>query len=122
MTSLTERCEDYRLFSDDIAEGPMSLRSARLNQLMQAVIKSGQSIPRGPEHGDQSYLLWIDQTLMAYATAARRNKVPELVKSAADQTGFTLGETRMIFGELLRLGPDLLSFHLICQELERLRP
>lgn len=122
MASLTERCEDYRLFLEYAAEGPMSLRSARLNQFMQGAIKSGPSIPGGPEHNDQSYLLWIDQTLMVYAAAARRNKMPELLGSLAEQTGFTIDETKRAFGELLRLGPELLSFHLLCQELERLRP
>lgn len=122
MTDLIERCEDYRLFSEDVAEGPMSLRSARLNQLMHAVIKSGPNIPKGTEHNDQAYLLWIDQTLMAYAAAARRKEMTGFFSSAARETGFSLEETKRIFGELLRLGPELLSFHLLCQELERLRP
>ncbi|NOX41227.1 MAG: hypothetical protein GXP05_12160 [Alphaproteobacteria bacterium] len=122
MTDLIERCEDYRLFSEDVAEGPMSLRSARLNQLMHAVIKSGPNIPKGAEHNNQAYLLWIDQTLMAYATAARRNKMAEFFNSVTLKSGFTLEETKRVFGELLRLGPELLSFHLLCQELERLRP
>ena len=121
MTGLIERCEDFRLFSEDAAEGPMSLRSARLNQLMQAVIKSGPSISKGPEHNDQDYLLWIDQTLMAYATAARRNKIPTLFDTVAQKTGFSVDEIKRLFGELLRLAPELLTFHLICQELERLR-
>lgn len=122
MTDLIERCEDYRLFSEDVAEGRMSLRSARLNQLMHVVIKSGPKIPEGAEHNDQAYLLWIDQMLMAYAAAARRKKTTDFFSSAAQETGFSLEETKRIFGELLRLGPELLSFHLLCQELERLRP
>ena len=99
----------------------MSLRSARLNQLMQGVIKNGLTIPKGPEHDEQDYLLWIDQTLMAYAEAARRRKVPELFDTIAQATGFSLAETKRLFGELLRLAPELLTFHLLCQELERLR-
>lgn len=99
----------------------MSLRSARLNQLMQGVIKTGPNIPKGPEHNEQDYLLWMDQTLMAYASAARRRKVPELFDTVAEKTGFSLSETKRLFGELLRLAPELLTFHLICQELERLR-
>lgn len=121
MTGLIERCEDFRLFSEDAAEGPMSLRSARLNQLMQAVRKSGPSISKGPEHNGQDYLLWIDQTLMAYATAARRNKIPTLFDTVAEKTGFSVDEITRLFGELLRLAPELLTFHLLCQELERLR-
>lgn len=121
MTGLIERCEDFRLFSEEAAEGPMSLRSARLNQLMQGVIKNGLTIPKGPEHDEQDYLLWIDQTLMAYAEAARRRKVPELFDTIAQATGFSPAETKRLFGELLRLAPELLTFHLLCQELERLR-
>lgn len=121
MTGLIERCEDFRLFTGDAAEGPMSLRSARLNQLMQGVIKSSPSIPKGPEHNEQDYLLWIDQTLMAYARAARRRKVHEFYDMVAQATGFSLAETKRLFGELLRLAPELLAFHLLCQELERLR-
>ena len=60
--------------------------------------------------------------LMAYAAAARRKKTTDFFSSAAQETGFSLEETKRIFGELLRLGPELLSFHLLCQELERLRP
>lgn len=121
MTGLTERCEDFRLFSEDAAEGPMSLRSARLNQLMQGVIKNAPDIPKGPEHEEQEYVLWIDQTLMAYASAARRNKVLVLFDKVAQSTGFSLTETKRLFGELLRIAPELLTFHLLCQELERLR-
>lgn len=121
MTGLIERCEDFQLFTGDAAEGPMSLRSARLNQLMQGVIKNSTSIPKGPEHDEQDYLLWIDQTLMAYARAARRRKVPEFFDTVAQATGFSLAETKRLFGELLRLAPELLTFHLLCQELERLR-
>ena len=121
MTGLVERCEDFRVFSEDALEGPMSLRSARLNQLMQGVIKNGLTIPKGPEHNEQDYLLWIDQTLMAYAEAARRRKVSELFDTIAQTTGFSLAETKRLFGELLRLAPELLTFHLLCQELERLR-
>jgi hypothetical protein len=121
MTGLIERCEDFRLLSEDAAEGPMSLRSARLNQLMQAVIKSGPSISKGPEHNDQDYLLWIDQTLMAYATAARRNKISTLYDTVSQKIGFSVNEIKRLFGELLRLAPELLTFHLLCQELERLR-
>ncbi|KKN74396.1 hypothetical protein LCGC14_0391040 [marine sediment metagenome] len=121
MSGLIERCEDFRLFSEDAAEGPMSLRSARLNKLMQGVIKDGPSIPKGPEHDEQDYLLWIDQTLMAYAKAARRRKVADFFDTAAQATGFSMAETKRLFGELLRLGPELLTFHLLCQELEKLR-
>ena len=121
MIGLIGRCEDFRLFSEDVAEGPMSLRSARLNQLMQAVIKSAPSISKGSEHNDQDYLLWIDQTLMVYAIAARSNKIPTLFDTVAQKTRFPLDEVKRVFGELLRLAPELLSFHLLCQELERLR-
>lgn len=121
MTGLIERCEDFRLFSEEAAEGPMSLRSARLNKLMQGVIKNGLTIPKGPEHDEQDYLLWIDQTLMAYAEAARCRKVPDFFDTVAQATAFSLAETKRLFGELLRLAPELLTFHLLCQELERLR-
>jgi hypothetical protein len=121
MTGLVERCEDFRLFSEETSEGPMSRRSARLNQLMQGVIKNGPNIPKGPEHDEQDYLVWIDQTLMAYAKAARFRKVPEFFDTVVQTTGFSLAETKRLFGELLRLAPELLTFHLLCQELERLR-
>jgi hypothetical protein len=123
LSNLLERCEDFRLFFEDASDGPMSLRSARLNQVMQSVIKSRVTdVQEGPEHKGHPVLHWIDQTLMAYAKAARTGTTSDFFEKAAMWTGLTDTQIAAAFGELLRLGPELFSFHLLCHELERLRP
>lgn len=113
------RCEDFGLFFTDESDSPMSVRGARLNVVMRAMAKNVPSAKldaQGSEVTD-----WAQAALRAYATAARGEKVSQFVASTATVTGLEESEVLSSVGELCRLAPEMLSFFLICSELERYR-
>jgi hypothetical protein len=115
---LRERLEDHRLLGASDGEGRMSKRSHRLNLLTGAL---GRDVRTGLIEGDEqdASTRMIDRAVIAYARAARAGRWDEKAAETAGRCELPRAEILAATGEVLRLAPELLAFHLLAAELER---
>ncbi|MET4130748.1 hypothetical protein [Roseovarius sp. MBR-6] len=116
--ALSDRIEETALFDGIDADGPMSLRSVTLNVLVTA-LASRVRLSIELEGDDTEFRIRAEKAIVAYARAARQDAVAALISATAIATERTPSDIAAALGDLLRLGPELLSFYLIAAELER---
>lgn len=111
---LGERLEDYRLLEHSLEDSPMSERSLKLHHLCRTFTDAGRSYAlSAPE--EEGSISMIDRLLAAYARAARSGTMTEILHQIHGSAGLPT------LGEAIRLGPELLAFHLLSAELEATR-
>lgn len=113
------RCEDFGLFFTETSDGRMSERGARLNRVLRAL--AAETEEKAAFSQDDEVVTWANEALRTYAKASRQATTPALLARVAAASSLTQSNVLAALGELLRLAPELFSFHLICAELERIR-
>jgi hypothetical protein len=111
---LSERIEDHCLLEHSIEDGPMSERSLKLHHLCRSCADAGRTRALSAPD-DEGSVPMIDRLLAAYAHAARSGSLPALVERIGGRAALAT------LGEAIRLGPELLAFHLLSAELEATR-
>lgn len=117
-SALRDRIEETALFDGIDADGPMSRRSVALNVLVTA-LAARVTLSIQLEGDDADFRIRAEKAIVAFARAARRDAVVALIASMATATERTPDTVIAALGDLVRLGPELLSFYLIAAELER---
>lgn len=119
---LRDRIEAYEVLGAGEAEGRMSLRSANLNRVASALRNSAfaDRFLSSKEQEDASVHL-IEQAIIAFAVTSRQGPetVDVLIKQASVKLGLSKYEVLASVGEMIRLGRELFTFHLIAAEIEK---
>lgn len=118
---LRDRIEANEILGAGEVHGRMSLRSVSLNRVASTLRDPALEDRCVSSIDDEdSSVHMIEQALLAFAFASRHG--PEAVLKTLQSVSIRLGETEKTVlasvGEMIRLGRELFSFHLIATELE----
>ena len=119
---LRDRIEAFQVLGAGEAEGRMSLRSAHLNRVTSAVRDVNLSSRCfSKKDGDDRSARMIEEALVAFAVASRAGpaSVQRLLERASRVVGESQRDILASIGEMIRLGQELFTFHLIAAELEK---
>lgn len=127
---LVERFDTAGLFPDDTAEeGPNSRRQRSLQRLMYAAwaLTSEKLRPPAPHRSQESREpaqvdLWGSALLSGFARASRFDEVAEYVDTVSTRAGIPSEQALASIAFMLRLAPELFSFHLLLWQIAKERP
>jgi hypothetical protein len=123
---LRDRIETYELLGAGEAEARMSLRSANLNRTAVAMKDPALSILcMSTEDEDDASVRLIEHALATFAVRSREgaDAIEGTIDQVSRQTGRSKKEVLASVGEMIRLGREIFTFHLIAAEIEiRSRP
>ena len=127
---LTERFDEAGLFIEDAAEeGPNSRRQGELQRLMYAAwISETENLrppapPRSQTSDEPSQVdLWASALLSGFARASRLDEVLDYLQVPAQRAGLSIEQALTSVGFMLRLAPELFSFHLLLWQIAKERP
>jgi hypothetical protein len=127
---LTERLNAAGLFVEDTAEeGPNSRRQESLQRLMHAAwISTPEKLrPPAPLHSQESEGpaladLWGSALLSGFARASRFGEVGDYVDSLSKRASMPAKQVLTSIAFMLRLAPELFTFHLLLWQIAKERP
>lgn len=127
---LVERLAAAGLFVDDTAEeGPNSRRQESLQRLMHAawILAPGRLRPPAPHRSQEAQEparvdLWGSALLSGFARASRLNDVADYVDTVSTRAGMPPAQAPTSIAFMLRLAPELFTFHLLLWQIAKERP